>query len=332
MGRFLKHVAQALLLAGFAALAVLVVDWGRVLALLKRLDTGLLALVLLLEWVFYGVESLRIHLLSRRSYPVGLILKTRLFSVFLGNILPGLAAAELTRVLLLDSHRPGRKIYLLLLLLANRLYGLISLAGLFLVAFLAQEVPLPPSIAPFIETIAAGCLAVLFFPLVFNWRRSRKTACWLVLRVKGPLRKPARTLYQAVLHFSSPPIWLIATASSIATSFIAVLEFWLIATALGIASTLLLWTVWTPLIALGTFLPIGFGAFGSQDAGFTVMSQVLGQSVEPFLVLSLVVHAARFLGSLPGVLALPQARKVLTETLSSPWLRGLLRLDSRKSG
>ncbi|MEE9612671.1 MAG: lysylphosphatidylglycerol synthase transmembrane domain-containing protein [Desulfatiglandales bacterium] len=314
---FIRRWGHFFLLLGFLALLAKVIDWSAFFAGLGRVNLLVILYCLVLEGLFYSFESVRVYFLGQRRYPFALIFKSKFLSSLLANFLPGLAVAEMTRIFLLDAHKPGGKFYVALLLVANRIYGLFSLAGLFLIAFVLGARSLPPQLFAFRELIVLGCALVLAIPLAFRFRPLRGLLISLVRKSHGLLRRLSRTFYIAMANFSRVSVWWIATATSMLTSFISVLQFWIVANMVGIDLSFWTWTLWTPLIAIVTFLPIGFGAFGSQEAGVVAMSQILGEPLEPFLVLSVIIHFIRIAGSLPGLLFLSDGLELLSRTFKN---------------
>lgn len=283
------------------------VDLGQLWLSLTQIGLLPFALVVSLEWAFYAVETFRIRVLSGNRYSLGAILRSRLLSVFAGNFLPGFASSELLRMLVLDKERPGNKIYLALLLLANRIYGLIGLAALLLIALIPKDSGLPVYMQDYRLQIATVCTAVLISPLVFHLRRVRRLMAGWVRRQSGRVRHFVRMFYLALVEFADTSHWAAALSTSALTNVMTVFAFWLIGNSIGLHASFFLWLVSIPLVTIATFLPIGYGAVGTQDAAMVMLSQFLGESPESLLAVSITIHLVRILGSVPGALYYPDA-------------------------
>src|SRR5262249_20161682 len=153
-----------------------------------------------LEIVFVLIESARLVVLSRGAYGYGLMTRSRFLANVIGNVLPGLGAGDVVRVFIIDRVKPGNKAGILVLLLGNRLYGVIPLVALGFVA-LVQPVGarliarLGSSVA---VVVALGVLA-LIAPLLMRWAPARRVAEWSLARLPRRMAPIADRMHAAIL-------------------------------------------------------------------------------------------------------------------------------------
>src|SRR5262249_54424112 len=86
---------------------------------------------------------------------------------------------------------------------------------------------------------------------------------------------------------------------------------WILGMAVGIDAGFFFWAVVLPLTVLGSVIPVGIGMIGPQDVTIAAIAQILGREVEPFLLASVLLHAVRIAGSLPGTLCVNDITNVL---------------------
>lgn len=298
----------------------LVIDLKSVSETLLKIPLYIVFLGIFLEWIFFGFEALRIQALCQGTYKFPVIIRARLVSAFLALILPGLAAAELIRVFLMDRSRPGHKFYLMLLLVSSRIYGLLSLAIVFLFAFGSKNILehiLPGVAKPFAALV---CIAIALLPMLFSIRSIRLLGIHFVRqlpkklpqRIHGFVTRMSRTSFLAFTNFGKPKIWFWAMVMSLITNVIALGQAWLIGQYVGINFDFMTWAVVLPLVAIATFLPLGIGAVGTQDAMLVIVGKFLNQPLEPFVALSLMLHAFRICGGLPGLLFFKDVEELLS--------------------
>jgi hypothetical protein len=101
--------------------------------------------------------------------------------------------------------------------------------------------------------------------------------------------------------------------TSVATNLLVFLEFWLIGRSLNIDFGFSMWAFIVPLIAIASFLPIGFGPIGPQDASLVGIAKLFGKPPEVFLALSLCIHAIRIIGMTPGAFYLDDLQRLVPE-------------------
>jgi hypothetical protein len=298
-GALLAVVVLALLLA---------IDPKTLAKSFRQLDPATIAAAVALDLIFYAVECLRLTLLSSGRFSFVLNFRARLLSALLGNAMPGMAAAEGIRLLLLDAPKPGRKFYILLMLAANRVYVLLSLVtAVGALTLLAPTSELPPIIHEHRGVLALAVLAI-FLPLLFRLRLLRRLSIALTLRAPPRIARILRTTHVAMLAFSRPLPWLHAAWTSLLATILAIALYWLVARGAGIDGSPFYWAIWMPVVILSTFLPIGFGAVGSQELGFALMSRTTGTPLERLLTMSIALHSVRILASVPGILFLTDLR------------------------
>jgi hypothetical protein len=114
------------------------------------------------------------------------------------------------------------------------------------------------------------------------------------------VRRILRKVYLAFRSFGSFQNWLVASVTSLATFLIVISEFWAISNSLGLGVSFIEWALLVSVVSIATFLPVGIGAFGSQDAVLALLAPYFGQSIESFVALSVLIHVVRILGTLPG--------------------------------
>ena len=250
---------------------------------------------------FVGVESFRILVLSRRAYAFWLIVRSRYLSMLMSMVLPGLAAGDVVRVFLMDRSKPGNKAGILVLLLGNRLYGLLCLVSLGIVA-LAQ--PAGASLLAKAQgwgpaVVAAGLVA-LTLPMWTHWTVVRRVCDGSLARLPKLFAEPATRAFTALLGMTSLRQWLFAVATSTMTNLLVVTEFWILSTAAGLNISFAEWCLFVPFIAVATVLPLGLGAIGTQEAALLAVSRLAGIQFEPLLLVSVAMHVVRLGCSLPG--------------------------------
>lgn len=255
------------------------------------------------EIAFYLVESLRIHALCERKLKLKRIISSRFLSSLMSVFLPGTMSSDVLRLFLVDPKKTQSKIYVALLFLANRLYGLVAAAGLLFIALLFNPIPIPGEYGKIGGYLANVTLvAIVFAPLLFQFRGFRRFFYFVVVHSKGRFKKLVKTGLHAMQSFSSTKAWSSSLVSSIFSCLFVVSEFWLIGREMGLTVSFSAWCVWVPLIGLAAFLPLGVGAFGSQDSAMLLGATVLGLPPEKVIATSLVIHSIRIVGVLPGLI------------------------------
>jgi len=270
--------------------------WGA----LQAMTWEVVALCVVAEVFYYGVESLRIHALTNGRYGVWIIFKTRMASVFAGNLLPGAAGAEALRWLMLERAVSGHKVRLALELMASRLFGLLSL-------MLMAVYPLAEQWGNYglVALVAATASVVSGFFMndanIGRMIRLQSIHFGRKLRTKL-LRKTFRTIYLSFQVAASWHVGVVALITSVVTTFIAIAEFnWFGQVfASGVSFAQWMWLV--PLSAVATFLPVGVGAVGTQDAALLIAAKTLAIPVEGVIATSVSMHVLRILGTMPGAL------------------------------
>ena len=238
-------------------------------------------------------------------------------TALVANVLPGMISAEVLRVFLVDRHRPGNKLYVGLLLLANRLYGLLALAALFLIAFSIDHQRLPLFVAAHRLPITLICISLLPTPLLLRVRLLRAGMVRLIRRLRGRVKRVAYTVFSAVSHFCDPRRWALALGTSTLSNALVVLQFWIVGGSVGAGLTLTEWAICVPLSAIASFLPIGFGSIGPQDATFVIVGRLTGHSIERLLAVSVLMHVVQVAATLPGFLFLSDIRTVVSEAFAA---------------
>lgn len=299
-----RYALRGVFLALVLIILAKVVDVDHLKTALRSIRPEIFAACVALELGIIAIESWRIRKLSRNIFSFSPIWRSRLLSLFSANFLPGLGAAEVVRYFILERSRPGHKLFLALLLLANRLYGFLALPALFLFALFLTNTPLPQPLAHFVLPITLGSFVAITLPLYFRFRPLRYLSCRIVRGFRGKLRHIAFVVYRALRDFSTPSIWLMAMSTSIFTNFLSVAEMWLPASSLGVGLDFAGWALLVPLITLATFLPMGFGAIGPQDTAVALGAHLFHLPMEPFLATSIIIHGVRFVATLPGLLYL----------------------------
>lgn len=309
----LKQWSRLAILIALILLALKALDWQLVSTALMSIPLSIVVLLVFGELLFNWIESFRVKLLLGQQYKIAFIFRTKLLSSFLGNFMPGFSLSEIVRIMLLDRQVPGRKWTITLALLSNRVFGLLSLFGLIGIYLLFDYPPIIAAYLPRLRVIACvGSIAIFCLPLFMGIKRIRQTFIYCLKLTKDTkFYKFGLTAYFALRRNCEPKKWLAISLSSAFTSVIAVSQMWLVARAVGTNTTFFDWVFFTPFIAIFTFLPIGIGAIGSQDLAAAIVAKSIGQPVEAFIALSLTIHAARIIGSLPGIFYVNDAFLVL---------------------
>jgi hypothetical protein len=253
------------------------------------------------DTVFVMTESFRLLVLSQARYPFGLIVRSRYLSMLVGNLLPGLTAGDLVRVFLIDRARPGNKAGILVLLLGNRFYGLLSLASLGIVA-LSQPAgaSLRARAHGWGPVIAVG-VAALTAPLWARLPQVQRACAALLRRLPAVVAGAAWRAFEAILGMTSVRQWLFAVVTCTLTNLLVVCQFWILSRALAAGVSFGGWCLIVPFVALATMLPLGIGAVGTQEAALFAASRLAGARFEPLLLVSFAMHIVRIGGSLPGL-------------------------------
>ncbi len=273
-------------------------DTGVLIDALKTMTWPVVVLCVAAEVIYYGVESIRIHFLTHGRYGVWLIFKTRMASVFAGNLLPGVAGSEALRWLMLERAVSGFKVRLALELMASRLFGLIAL-------LLMAVHPVGERLGGYgIEALLLAIVIILFCFFANDSHQGRSIRLFAVrsfrqLNSKG-IRKVARTIYLSLQVATEWRVGLIALITSVITTFIAIGEFYWFGKALGAEVSFNQWMWLVPLSAVATFLPLGVGAVGTQDAALLIAAKALSIPVEGVIATSVSIHVLRILGTIPG--------------------------------
>jgi hypothetical protein len=264
---------------------------------------GLLPLLaaLAVDVPFYLVETARLVYLSGGAYPFGVLLRSRYLSALIGTVLPGLAAADLVRVFLIDRTHPGNKTGILVLLLGNRVYGLISLVSLGIVALSQPGGETLLGRAHGWLPVSAVSVAVLTLPLWIRFAPFQRLCLALVGKLPDALARPGSRALEALLTMTSVRQWLFAIVTCTITNLLVVCEFWLLGGAVHVPVSFAQWCLLVPFIAVATMLPLGIGAIGTQEAALLAASRMIAVPFEPLLLVSAGMHLVRIGATLPGL-------------------------------
>ncbi len=279
------------------------IDRRRVVEVMRQMGLLPFALCAALDVTFVLVESVRIGILARGRYGYPLIVRSRYLSTLISTMLPGVAAADLVRMILMDRVAPGNKTGILVLLLGSRVYSLVSLVTLGLIA-LTQPVG-AMLLARWPAWVAVGVavgLAALASPLLVQLPAPRLLLLRLFQIGPKALAEMLSRATAALVDITRPRPWAVAIATSTITNFITVVQFWIMGRAAGADIPLGTWCFLTPLVAVLTLLPLGLGAMGTQEAALYAAARLLGVPFEPLLIVSFSMHVLRFAGFLPGLL------------------------------
>ncbi len=271
-------------------------------SLLEKLSWKFLIFGLFLELAFYFIESVRIWFLSGRAWTLLTLWKTRLASVFIGIFLPGAISSDGVRVMMLSSGGEVSPWRTLLILLLNRLYGVFAL-----VVILFLSIRLKPTALNNIDLEWSPLFyfvggAFVISPLLFKLRLFRRLLLSFRPLLRGKIRHLYGVSYLALSQFSSARNWSIALTSSMVTNLIVVSQFACLGYALGSSLEFPQWIVCVSVVSLASFVPLGFGAFGSQDLSLVGIGLAFGQKPENLLLISLLIHFFRILGAFLGIL------------------------------
>ena len=284
---------------------------------------------LAIDTLFFLVETLRLVVLGEGQYRYGLLLRSRYLSALIGVLLPGLAASDLVRMFLIDRERPGNKTGILVLLLGNRLYGVLCLASLGIIA-LSQ-----PAGASLLDALhgwgpaaAIGAVA-LTAPLWVRWQPFRHLCAFAFGRLPAFAAGPASRALDALFAMASFPRWLFAVASCTLTNLLVVCQFWILGRAAGAGVSFGEWCLFVPFIAFATMLPLGIGAIGTQEAALLAAARLSGIRFEPLLLVSFAMHLVRIGGTLPGLAFFGDAVQTVQQLRAGRRANPLLRSAER---
>ena len=263
------------------------------------------------EMAFCAIESYRIRFLSDWRHAFGIIWRARLLTGFLGNFLPGVVSADAMRVLLINKGRREGMLYTALLIIANRVYGLLALMGLMLVTLAVASASLPEIIQRQRWLIMVFCAVAVVLPLSLRLRFIRYLAALGVRKMPGFLRRRLRSVYFAIIQFVNLKNWAFAMTTSMMTGSLAVFQFWMMSHTIDVPISYPMWMFIIPFVTIATLLPLGMGAIGTQDASLVGIGSILGLPPEPLLAISVCMHVTRLVGTLPGLLYLKDGLKLI---------------------
>ncbi len=290
-------------------LIITLTDWESFLSALSSLSFFYLFLSVVLEWGIYFLESLRLNRVSGQMFSVGVLWRSRLSSVFMGNFLPGLAASEVLRTALMVKGDKQKITPATLLVLSNRIYGLLGLLLLFIVSFCIfshDESIQIPSYYIFLMSVF-----ILLVPLFSRIKFLRKLFLIGIRKMKW--KKPRKQIflgYQSILLFFSGRNYLWGLLLSFISNAIIIARIYLVAKNL-VPLSFLDWCIYFPLISILTFLPLGYGAIGTQEMGFLWLANRFGLESAPFILISSIIHIIRFLGGSIGILYYREYKDVI---------------------
>ncbi len=297
-----QRLVKFLFIALFVAYLWQTIHWQEVGRALVSIGIPTFGFCLVLEWAFFLVESWRIRFLSQGLYSFSTILRSRFVSLILGYVLPGLAVTEVARVFLMDREVPGNKMKIAFLLLTNRLFGFLALAAVFALPLILHWPHYVGIFGPKIFAFILICGLVSLLPGIVQITALR---AWIARRMRKTEKKKlyhfSRKIYLSLVQFTDRKRWVWVLLTSVLTNFIVIFEFWLIGNAVGSGIDFPTWCFIVPFIAVATFLPLGIGAVGTQDAALIAAASLLKVPVEPILAVSVAMHLLRYLGPLPGV-------------------------------
>ena len=283
-------------------------------ALISLLDMGLLwqsfqkiGLVTVIscftaEMLFCAIESQRICFLSAYRFDFTAIWRARLLTGFMGNFLPGVVSADAMRIILINRGRKDGLLYTALLIIANRVYGLLALFCLLLLSLVTRHSELPQAVQDIRWPLTLFCAAMTLLPLGLRIRLVRYFLGTLLRKLPRFIRKPLRSVYLSGINFVNLKNWFFALTSSMVTGCLAIFQFWMISRTIGVAISFQLWIFLIPFITIATLLPLGFGAIGTQDMTLIGIGALLGMPPEPLLAVSVGMHLMRLIGTLPGII------------------------------
>jgi hypothetical protein len=254
-----------------------------------------------IDVLFFVIETFRLVFLSRRAYPFWLLLRSRYLASLIGTILPGLAATDLVRVFLIDRARPGNKAAVLVLLLGNRLYGLLSLVSLGIIALLQPAGESLLGHAHGWLPVSAIGVVLLTLPLWLGLGPVQRLGAAVLRRLPPWPSGIASRAWDALVAMTSVRQWSFAIVTCTATNLLVVCEFWLLSRAVHVPMSFGQWCLFVPFVAVATMLPLGIGAIGTQEAALLVASRLAGVPFEPLLLVSAGIHLVRIGGTLPGL-------------------------------
>ena len=76
-------------------------------------------------------------------------------------------------------------------------------------------------------------------------------------------------------------------------------------------------TLCVPVAAFVSFLPIGVGSVGPQDASIVDIGRLTGHPIEPLLAVSVLLHVVQIVATLPGLIWIGDSGTVIREALQA---------------
>jgi hypothetical protein len=293
-------IFKILFLAAFIAFVFFKMDYQLILNTCKKIGMPIFFACIALEMLFYALDSTKIWLFMEKKMSFSILMKSKLVALLGGNFLPGIVSGDVLRVVLVCGGSLNKVKTLAVALVASRVYSFCGLSVLVVVYFLGRYY-----IYSFLEVFLFLALGACFISIPLCWQfrffKKRIFALTHFLRVS---RKNFKTFNRTLNSYSSFSYWSKGTSLSMFSNFICVFQFYLISMKVIPEMAFLDWCIQVPIIALSTFLPIGFGAVGSQDFAMVSLASINQINVESMLGVSIVMHAARFVVSLFGLIYL----------------------------
>lgn len=293
-----------------AATAILVyaLDTDEILAALSRLSPMVAFVAAFMIFVGIALSAVRWDFLLRR---LGVVLSRRsvLRMTFVGMLsslgLPSAHGGDVVRGIMLYSTKRARFDLVVSSLLADRVYGVISIG----------VVALPGAAALFLQSggtgagwglITVSVVALLLVPLLpWLFLAAVSVSDWMVLRIfrnrgariAGSIRDTLAGLRGC---FESRRTVAPSLLISIVVHVLAIVAALALGASMSIQISSLAYFAIVPAVWIMTMLPISIGGLGVREASFALLFAVFGAEPEEGMALGAAVSAAGILGILMG--------------------------------
>lgn len=210
--------------------------------------------------------------------------------MFFNLFLPTSIGGDVLKVFFL-SRGEARKLPAAYSVLADRMFGLLTLVLIGAFTVLINPGLLPPFLRNFLWISGLGALGIILFPLKMH----------KILEKHFP--KIASRVSMVIIYWKKPYVLTTAIFLSFLLQVLGIVALPVLAHSLQIDQPISLYFVIFPIVAIVTILPVSLGGLGVREGSFIYLLGLKGVPMEKALVLSLgffFLHAA--LGLIGGLM------------------------------
>jgi len=291
----LKFSLKILITAAILTIIARSIDLSTVLSVVKNMQPKYLILALAMQLISAFLAAYRWYLIMRRlNFSEGAVfyLKSYLKGSFFNQALPGGIGGDAYRVLECASLGSGKKAAFYGVLL-DRIFGLVGLLLLNLLANIAYPNLLPTPIFIILNAIALGGItAVIIFALLG--------------KIDG-LAKPKFTRHLHEISadmrrvYHDPKAIGLHSVISILIHLVSMLAIYFIGIGVGLNYSLLTFLVLVPPVILLTIAPISLAGWGVREGGMIGLFLLIGADKNLVLSMSVLYGIVLLAASLPGL-------------------------------